>query len=266
MPFNLPLARKLFADHRVAIFSWLVALVCVTAVYASFFGVMQDSSITQALSAYPEALREAFDLDDVGTPAGYLNSTVFALAVPIMIVILAIQGALWVSADDESSGTLDLLLAQPIARTRLLAERSLAVVGVLVAATVCVFGTVCAVGVFTSLNVPIVNTFAACVHLLGLGLAFAGLTVGVAAATGLKGLATGVVSAYAVVGYLCSNFLHQFDGLAWLRFISPFFYSSGHAPVVHGFNWGDLGVLVTITVIAGVAGALVFARRDVRSV
>ncbi|MGP4030296.1 ABC transporter permease subunit [Actinomadura sp. 3N407] len=85
----------------------------------------------------PEAMR-GFGFDDMTSAAGYLQGPVFGLLVPLLATFYgAATGARMISADEES-GYLDLLLAHPIGRARLLLHRftALATGALLIAAMV----------------------------------------------------------------------------------------------------------------------------------
>jgi ABC-2 type transport system permease protein len=57
------------------------------------------------------------------SPTGYLQGTLFALLGPLLAVMMAVAAGARAIAGDEEAGTLELLLAHPVSRTRLLLER-----------------------------------------------------------------------------------------------------------------------------------------------
>lgn len=61
------------------------------------------------MRAYPEGLREAFNIEEMGTPEGFLDSQVFSLAPLAFFPILACAGAI---AGAEERQTLDILLGK----------------------------------------------------------------------------------------------------------------------------------------------------------
>jgi ABC-2 type transport system permease protein len=100
--------------------------------------------------------------------------------------------------------------------------------------------------------------------LAGLGLLFGWLAVAVGAASGSRALAIGIPAALAAFGYLV-NGLHGLAG--WLdpfRLVSPF-WLVGSAPLQGGIRGWGLGVVVVLSALALLGGALLVERRDLRT-
>jgi hypothetical protein len=135
-------------------------------------------------------------------------------------------------AGDEEAGTLDLVLAHPVSRTRLALHR---------------FGALC-----TSLLAIGVVLWLAMLAITGpdqLG----DITAGeFPAATGRKALAVGVASGVTVLAYLANGTLPQVEGLEWTRSVSPWHWMVGGEPLKNGLQVGDtLLLLGTAVVIVG---------------
>lgn len=62
-------------------------------------------------------------MEDIASAAGYLGSSVFGIIVPLLAVIYGIATGTRAITGDEEAGYLDLLLAHPVSRTRLLLHR-----------------------------------------------------------------------------------------------------------------------------------------------
>lgn len=251
--------------HSTALAGWAIAFIAVTSIYSGFYQVMQESDLARAMTALPAPMRTAFSINDVTSPAGYLNTTVFNLVIPILMVVFSIVTAMWVTGADEADGTLDLILAQPVSRTRLLITRFAAVITSIAAAATLVACVVFAVSPLVDLDPPAGNVAAACLHLFALGACFAAVATAIAAVTGRKGAALGASAGMAALTYLANSFLSQIEDLDWIRGLSPFHYYSGAAPMINGVDWGDLCVLAAIVVVALVIAQLIFTRRDIRS-
>ena len=77
---------------------------------------------TPALSNYGEDLPDRSEHSssdgelDLASPAGYLNSQIYALLAPLLLLIFSIGGGAGAVAGEEERGTLDLLLAHPVRR------------------------------------------------------------------------------------------------------------------------------------------------------
>src|SRR3954454_22361164 len=106
---------KTLHDQRRALVGWALGVAWVTVLYSSLYPAIHGS-LASATKGYPEALQQAFSLQDVATPAGYLSSTVFALLGPLLVIVYAVSAGTRAVAGDEESGVLDLLLAHPLSR------------------------------------------------------------------------------------------------------------------------------------------------------
>jgi nucleotide-binding universal stress UspA family protein len=89
--------------------------------------VRDDPALSEYARDLPESVRALFaggELD-VASPAGYLNSQIFALMAPLLLPIFAIGAGSAAVAGEEERGTLDLVLAHPIRRRNYVFQRFL---------------------------------------------------------------------------------------------------------------------------------------------
>jgi len=105
---------------------------------------------------------------------------------------------------------------------------------------------------------------------LALHLAFFGWTVGalalaLAATTGRKAVASGGAAAFAVLGFLINGFAPLVDAIAWLKYVSPFYYYAGHDPIGHGIDAGSVAVLAATAISLTAIAAVGIGRRDLRN-
>jgi ABC-2 type transport system permease protein len=120
---------KTLTDDRRTLTGWAIGATLAGVMYASFYPQLAGGQMAEAVANYPEAMREAFRLDDLTSAAGYLGSSVFGLILPLIAMFYgAATGARAIAADEET-GRLDLLLAHPISRTLFLLQRFAATVG-----------------------------------------------------------------------------------------------------------------------------------------
>src|SRR5581483_5163390 len=76
----------------------------------------------------PPALQAIVGVElQIGTPAGFLSAEYYSWITILLIVYVAIEGT-GAIAGEESAGTMDLLLAQPVSRSRVVLEKALATV------------------------------------------------------------------------------------------------------------------------------------------
>ena len=75
---------------------------------------------------YPDAFKAFFGLGDnvdYTSAIGYLNGELFSFMVPLLLLIAAIGAGARATAGEEERGTLELLLANPISRRRLVLDK-----------------------------------------------------------------------------------------------------------------------------------------------
>lgn len=249
--------RTLWDDRRV-LTAWAVATGLLALAYASFYPQLAGGAVPNV----PSAL-EGFGLAGVNSAAAYLQGAVFGLLVPLLITFYgAATGARAISGDEES-GYLDLLLAHPLGRTRLLLQRFAALATGAVLITAVVWAALLAVRGPAELTSVTVGGFTAqAVHLALLGILFGALATGIGAATGARrAVVFGVTAGVGVLAYALNGFAPQI-GADWPRVISPYHYYIGGHPLTEGVVAGDAGVLAGAAVVLLAAGAWRFRRRD----
>jgi ABC-2 type transport system permease protein len=254
---------KTLWDTRRSLLGWAVAIAAVAAMYAAFWPTVNTPQMQQALANYPEGLLEALNYD-LTSPAGYLGSSVYGLLVPLLVAVFAIALGARAVAGDEEAGTLELLVAHPVSRTRLALHRFAALVAALVLVGVVLWLAMLAVaGPAELTGVTAAELAAATTQLVLFGGCLGGLALSVGAATGNKALALGVSAGVAVLGYLANGVFPQLQGLQWTRDLSPWHWYLGGQPLSNGLQVGDSLLLAATTLVLVAAGTWRFNHRDV---
>lgn len=240
---------------------YAIAAVAVTTMYVSVFPSFQDQ-----MAGYAEAMPRgmaAFMGNDFASPAGYLQSTIFTVMGPLLVVASAVSWGAGAIAGEEENRTLPLLLSTPIPRLRLARQKLAAVLSTVtvIAATICV--ALLVIIAAAGLDVPAGNVVAATLHLHALGVFAAGLALGVGAATGRRPLAAGVAAGAVIAGFVLSGVASMLDAQA-VRWLSPFYWFNGSEPIRNGVDWLRLALLYGLGGAAAVAGLHRFDRRDLR--
>lgn len=255
---------KWLRDARWSLLGWTIAVPAVAAMYAAFWPSMRNPEMMRALEAYPESVLEALNYNDVTSAAGYLSGAVYGLLVSVLMAVFAIGAGTRAVAGDEEAGTLDLVLAYPVSRTRLALQRFAALaVGIAIICTALWLIMVALRGP-AQLEGISVGELAAVTLQLGLFAAvFGALAFAIGAATGRKALTLGASAGVAVLGYLANGVLPQVDGLEWVRNLSPWHWYLGGDPLVNGVQPRGVGLLLATTALLVAVGTRAFTRRDV---
>ena len=258
-----PVLRWVLRLQRRALLGWGIALAAVTAMYVSFWPAMGETAEMQALvDSMPEALVTAMGYDAIGSPAGYLESTVYALLAPILMLVFALGLGARLVAGEEEAGELELEATSTVGRTRLLLERYLALVLGVVWLAVLV-GAV-SLGLARALGMEIGTgpLLGATAGLLLLVLALGSVTFAVGAATGRRALALAVGAAVAVLAYVANALAPLLDNGAWLERLSPFYWYLGNDPLNEGLSVAGAAALALLALVSLVAAVATYERRD----
>jgi ABC-2 type transport system permease protein len=213
----------------------------------------------------PQALTTFLGGSDYGTVAGYLNTQLYSLTAPLVVLGIAIAAGTAAIAGEERDGTLGLVLTYPLSRSRFTWEKWAALtVQVLAAVTLVVVG-VLAGAAAGGVAVPWGGLLAVSVHLGLLGLAFGSLALAVGAATGNRTLSLGVAAGFALLSYVANGLFALVEGLEGLREVSPWYHYQGVEPLTDGLAWGSLALLAALVAVFLAAALAGFRTRDLRT-
>lgn len=263
MSLRDPFTKSLW-DARRSLPGWAAAIAAVGCLYAAFWPTVNTPEMRNALAAYPQDVLAAFNYDDMTSPQGYLGGSVYGLLVPLLVAVFMISWGARAIAGDEDAGTLDLILAHPVSRTRLALERFAGLAaGMLAVAAVLFLAMLALRGPAQFGSIAAADLAAMNLHLALFGVLFGALSFAVGAATGSKAAALGAGAGTAVLGYLANSVFPQLDALSWTRDLSPFHWYAGGSPLVNGVQWGGVTTLALVAVALVAAGTAAFTRRDV---
>jgi ABC-2 type transport system permease protein len=257
---------KTLRDSRRSLAWWSVGLCgLVSMTVAVFPSVRGNPSLNKLVQDYPEALKAFISFGgsvDYTSAAGYLGSELFSFMVPLLLMVAAIGAGARAIAGEEEQGTLDLLLANPISRRRLVVEKLGALV-VEIAFLGAVLWVALAIGTrLAGMHIGRANLAAATLDATLLALLFGVLALLVGSAVGRRGLALAVSAAAAVAAYLVNALAAIVGALEPVRKLSPFYHYVAGDPLRHGLALDHTAVLVLVVAALAVAIPLAFDRRD----
>jgi ABC-2 type transport system permease protein len=257
---------KTLRDQRRSLLAWATSIVLLVMMYGSFFpSIRHMPSMNDYLNQMPEALRSMFALSgaDISTPTGYVQIELLSFMGPILVILYAVSAGNAAVAGEEDRHTMDLLLANPISRTRVVLDKLGAmIIGILLLTTVTGAALLLS-GPLFGLTVPAGKATAAMLHLGLLGLVFGALALAIGAATGRTGVSRGVPAVAAVLAYMVNGLAPMVSWLEPFQKFSPFYQYVGHDPLHNGVSGS--AVAVSVLTIAGLAVIAIwgFRRRDV---
>jgi ABC-2 type transport system permease protein len=258
---------KTLRDARRALAWWSLGLVGMAALMIAVYPTVRDNpELNKMVKNYPDALKAfiAFgggDLDYV-SGAGYLGSELFSFMVPLLFIVAAVGAGARAIAGEEERGTLDLLLANPLSRRRLVMHK-LAALAVETALLAFVLWLALLIGVeAVGMHVSAVHLAAATASAALLAFAFGAVALFVGAFTGRRSAAIGVAAGGAVAAYLVNSLASLVGFLEPIRKASPFYHYAVSDPLRHGLAAGHVAFLVLLALAAVVAATITFDRRN----
>lgn len=257
-------------QRKFAILWWVIGSIILTLVILALYPSIRDQAgqLNKVINQLPQGIRElktgGASSVNVADPIAFLNSQLFYATLPILWIILAVTRGSGALGKDEQSHVLELALARPISRTRLLLGKALSLVAefVIVAAA-----TLAVILLFTplfDLHVGVWHLVAATLYTALFSLSFGLIAFTLqAASTATHRLASAAAVVLGFGGYL----LASLSGLThWLQNpakLAPYHYFAPDK-VLHGQGVTGLNVyLVAIFVLAAVASYYGFRRRDI---
>jgi ABC-2 type transport system permease protein len=259
------LARDLH-DHRRSLLAWAIGIALYAALIVVVWPSIRDSAqLTKAFRDYPDALKQLFGGEagfDFGTSAGYLNAELFSLMYPLMLAVFAIAFGASTLAGEEERGVLDLVLAYPVRRGRVVTEKAVALLVGLAGLAVVSTLTMLLVGLAVSLGQGTSALVAAVTGSALVAAATGTFALFVGAWRGSRSAAIGAAAAVFVGGYLVQVLAGFVDALDPLRWVSPMYLANGTTPIRNGWPLAQYAALGVVTAVLVLASRRVFERRD----
>ncbi|HEY7738043.1 MAG TPA: ABC transporter permease subunit [Candidatus Limnocylindria bacterium] len=258
------IATKTIRDGRRSLMWWSIGLGSLAAFTVLFYpAIKQIPELDELLQGLPDALLRLIGDSELLSPEGYLNSQLYGAIVPLVLMFYGLAAGAGAVAGEEENRTLDLLLANPVARWRIVVEKALAMVVGLVVITAVLWIAVYLPAVLVDMDLDPVNLVAVQLSaaLFGFFMGCLGLAIG--SATGSRGLAIGLGAAIGIASYLVNSLAPLVEQLEALQKLSPFFYYYGADPLRNGLDLADAAVLMVGGLVLVLVAVVGFRRRDV---
>jgi ABC-2 type transport system permease protein len=254
--------RWQLARRRRSLLGWAFALAAVAGIYIPFYPAMGGPELQAIVDTLPAELIAALGYDRIGTPEGYLTSTVFGLLGPVLLTVFAVGLGARTVAGEEEDGLLELAASAPVRRDVLLAGRIIAMHTQVAVLALVTFGVTVVLSSVIDLGVPAARIAAASLGLNLLGIAFATVTLAAGAVSGRRAVAVAVGSGVAVTSFVANALSGVVARGDLLERLSPFSWYLAGDPVAQGVPLGGYMLLGVLTFVAWGAALVRFPRRD----
>ena len=257
---------KTLRDQLRSLLYWILYLITIAVVMALIYPTISKmTAFNQYLAQLPAGMKEMFGgaIVDYTSPVGYFTTELFSFMVPLLLLIFGIGYGANAIAGDEEKGTLGFLLANPVPRWRVVADKF----GVLVVSMMLL-------GLFFWAGLTITaSTMNIDINILKLGettlgsvllaLVFASLSFMAGCIKGSKGVSMGVASGIGVLTYLLNTLGGMVSWLKGYRVLSPFYHYMEPNTLQNGLSPVHILVLAGLVVIFFVISIPAFTRRDI---
>ena len=261
----IPIIKLTLKQRRSFIIGWSVAIVLLIGMLMAVYPSIRDQAqvLTATIDKLPEALRslKASNSSDLFSPIGFLNSQLYYATLPLLLGIMSISLGGSLLARDEQDHTIELLLARPISRTRVLLAKALSgtiIVGIVSIASLC---AIIILGKFVSLDVAVPKLALVTFYVFLLCLAFGAVAFMLTAVSGLaRHFVIGISTLFAFGGYLLASLAGLADWIKEPAKLFPFYYFHPY-DILHG----NISTTLTVYLLATLAVCSLIAWLGFRS-
>lgn len=253
-------------QRRWSIFWWSFASFGLIFINMIFYPSFKNEAaeLQKTFDSLPDAAVQLFGgSTDFFSPVGFLNSQIFFLMLPMILVILAIGLGSSLIGREEDEGTIETLLSRPISRSKFLLAKARVGGCILSLVTIVSLLTTVIIGKIVDLDVPISNivwaTFACWMLVFSIGaIAFLLSSLGKA-----RSASIGIAAFVALGGYLVSSLSGTVEWLKGPSKLFPFHYYDPEAILRGTFSWFNIAILFGIVVVCAFFSWIAFRRRDI---
>ncbi|MCP4307421.1 MAG: ABC transporter permease subunit [bacterium] len=254
--------------RRSSMLWYSIGLTILVGLTIAVYPTIRDDAdtFTQLLESMPSGMMSFFGSSEVTellSPSGFLNSRVNASIGSIVLAVFAISIGTAAIAGDEDRRTMDLLLATPTPRHRIVLER-FAAMTTLVLVVAFVVLVVMTIGSFVvDMELSIANMIASNFMLALLALVFGSLALAIGGLTGRRSVTVAAAAGATVATYFINGLAELVDSLQGLQKLTPFYWLQRANPLRDGLSIED--TIIMLLVIAVSLGIAVwgFQRRDI---
>jgi ABC-2 type transport system permease protein len=259
--------RETLRQGRRSLLWWSLGLAALVGFTVAFYpSIRDDPALREYAENLPESLRALFvggELDLV-SPAGFLNSQVYAVTAPLIMLVFSIGAGSGAVAGDEERGTLDLVLAHPLGRRDYVVQRFLALAALGGVLTAMLLAIVVLGSWLVDLDIGFGKVLAASLSVFLLAVFFGALALAVGALKPGRAAAIAVAAGVAVAAWLLDGLGSAVDVLEPWRPLSPFYQVIGRNPLREGALWSGWAIVAAATGVLVVLGVGGLQRRDLR--
>ena len=264
--------RSVFAEalwsRRNSLLLYTIGLGLLVAITVGVYPTVREDSatFTQLLESMPRSMMSFFgssEVADLLSPAGFVNARVNASIGSVVLAVFAISLGTSAIAGEEDRRTMDLILATPTPRQRIVLARFGAMVTLVAMVAAGIALVMIVANPIVDLGFSIGEILASNIELALAALVFGSLALAVGGLTGQRGLTIGIAAGVTVATFFINGLAQLVEWLQGPQKLTPFYWLQRSDPLSNGLSLEDTTImLVVIIVFLGVA-IWGFDRRDI---
>jgi ABC-2 type transport system permease protein len=255
---NSLLSKTLYQKRKFTL-GWLIGLMAMTMLTLSFFPAFKNGALSQTFNNLSPALQKSFgSAESFRTVSGYISQQIFALRIPLLLTILCIAIFNSLTVGEERKGLLETQLSLPFSRSKILLDKLLAGIIIVVISSVGVFIGIWITLIFIHEHYGFLTIWQEILGAVLVSLDFGLVAFMLGSALGKRGLVIGLTSAFAFLSYLITSLVSIVPSLKGVEKASLFHYQSPTA-----ISFAHVLVLIVFGIIVTVLAFILFRRRDI---
>lgn len=255
-------------DRRTLLIIYCLSSIALLWMYVALFPSIreQSASLEAMMKNYPQSFMKAFNFDIKAftTLEGFISTEQFSFVWPILVTFMMVGYAGYAIAGEIESGTIEVLLAQPISRAKLFLGRYFAGLFILIVFTI--FSIFAAIPIAKIYGISIKGENFVTMALLSFMFALSIYSIGMFASAVFsdKGKVFFITGVTLVAMYVLNILSSLKDSLADLKYASFFYYfNPGKALVYNEIVHEAYFVFIGISILLTFVGFMIFLKRDI---
>lgn len=253
-------------QRRRSTIGWSIGIALFIFINMIFYPSFKDQAaeLQKSFETLPDtAVQFLGGSTDFFSPVGFLNSQIFFIMLPLLFSVLAINLGHKLIAQEEQDGTLELLLARPISRMKVLLAKAMAgliimfIVGAVSLAVILI--TAAAVNIEVSkLNIAVATGVC-----LLMATSFGALAFMLSSMGKTRSISIGAATAIALGGYIVASLSATVKWLETPSKILPFNYYESEALLSNSAETMKLLYFIGLIFACAIISTIMFRRRDI---
>jgi ABC-2 type transport system permease protein len=260
--------KRTINDRKTVILIYIIVALAFLLMYVSMFPSFADQTEQwdEVMKTIPEGVMKAFNLEDYSFARleNFLSGELYSITWPLLLIILAVSTAGAAIANEIEKGTIEIILAQPITRTKFYLSRYIAgVVVILVFVIITIYPTIPMAKIFDiSITPNNYSTLAFSAFLFGIAVFSVGYAL--SAIFSDRGKVYFLTAGLMVLMYVFNIVALLKESFSDLKYLSFFHYFNPVDNLVRN-KIDATGVIVFITtiIVAFAVGLIVYNKRDI---